>query len=320
MGRYPPLEPYAEGLLDVGDGNAVHWETSGNPNGKPAVVLHGGPGSGSSPRTRGLFDPAAYRIVQLDQRNCGRSTPHAGEATIDLTHNTTANLVADIELLREHLGIDGWLVWGASWGSTLALAYAESHPDRVTEAVLAGVTTGRHEEFDWVFRGGVARLFPEQWERLLAAVPEEYRDHDVVEAFVRMLHDSDPAVRERAAGAWCLWESATPAWPPKPGLDERFADPVYALAFARIVTHYAQSCGWLEDGALLRGAAALAHIPCVLVNGRFDFQAPIANAWMLHRAWPGAELVIVDDAGHGFSDDLTDAMIRATDRFAARRD
>ena len=317
MGRYPPIEPYAEGMLDVGDGNAVHWETSGNPDGKPAVVLHGGPGSGSSPRTRGLFDPAAYRIVQFDQRNCGRSTPHAGGATIDLTHNTTANLVADIELLREHLGIDGWLVWGASWGSTLALAYAEAHPDRVTEAVLAGVTTGRHEEFDWIFRGGVARLFPEQWERLLAAVPDEYRDLDVVEAFVRLLHDSDAAVRAHAAEAWCLWESATPAWPPTPGLDERFADPVYALAFARIVTHYARSYGRLEDGALLAGAAALAHIPCVLVNGRFDFQAPIANAWMLHRAWPRAELVIVDDAGHGFSEDITDAMIRALDRFAA---
>ena len=319
MGRYPAIEPYAEGMLDVGDGDAVHWETSGNPDGKPAVVLHGGPGSGSSPRTRGLFDPAAYRIVQFDQRNCGRSTPHAGDATIDLTHNTTANLVADIELLREQLGIDGWLVWGASWGSTLALAYAEAHPERVTEAVLAGVTTGRHEEFDWVFRGGVARLFPEQWERLLAAVPDEYRDVDVVEAFVRLLHDSDPAVRAHAAEAWCLWESATPAWPPTPGLDERFADPVYALAFARIVTHYAQSYGRLEDGALLEGASALGHIPCVLVNGRFDFQAPIANAWALHRAWPGAELVIVDDAGHGFSEDVTDAMIRALDRFAATR-
>ena len=193
--RYPPIEPYDEGMLDVGDGNVVYWETSGSPDGKPAVVLHGGPGSGSSPRTRSLFDPDTYRVVQFDQRNCGRSTPHAGDPATDLGANTTANLVADIELLREHLGIDRWLVWGASWGSTLALAYAEAHPGRVTEMLLAGVTTGRHEEFDWIFRGGVARLFPEQWERLEAAVPPEYRNLDILEAFCRLLDDADPAVR-----------------------------------------------------------------------------------------------------------------------------
>ena len=316
--RYPPIEPHDEGMLDVGDGNLVYWETSGNPGGKPAVVLHGGPGSGSSPRTRSLFDPDAYRVVQFDQRNCGRSTPHAGDPATGLRANTTANLLSDIELLREHLGIDRWLVWGASWGSTLALAYAEAHPSRVTEMLLAGVTTGRHEEFDWIFRGGVARLFPEQWERLVAAVPPEYRTLDIVEAFCRLLDDPDPAVRRNAAEAWCLWESATPAWPPTPGLDERFADPVYAFAFARIVTHYARSYGWLEDGALIRGADALSDIPGVLVNGRFDFQAPIANAWTLHRAWPRAELVIVDDAGHGFSAEVTRAMVRALDGFAAR--
>ena len=317
--RYPEIEPYDEGMLDVGDGNLVHWETSGNPDGKPAVVLHGGPGSGSSPGTRRLFDPGAYRIVQLDQRNCGRSTPHAADPGTDLRSNTTANLVSDIELLRRHLGVDRWLVWGASWGSTLALAYAEAHPDRVTEMVLVGVTTGRHEEFDWVFRGGIARLFPEQWERLLASVPAGYRDGDVVEAFDRLLNDPDPEVRRRAAEAWCLWESATPAWPPKHGMDERFEDPAYATAFARIVTHYARSYAWLEDGALLRGADALAEIPGVLVNGRFDFQAPLANAWALHRAWPRAELVIVDDAGHHANAALTAAMIHAIDGFAARR-
>lgn len=314
--RYPAIEPYDEGMLAVGDGNVVHWETSGNPDGKPAVVLHGGPGSGSSPRTRSLFDPGAYRIVHFDQRNCGLSTPHAAEPGTDLQSNTTAHLVADIELLREHLGVDRWLVWGASWGSTLALAYAEAHPDRVTEMVLAGVTTGRHEEFDWLFRGGVARLFPEQWERLLSAVPAEDRAGDVVEAFDRLLNDSDPAVRARAVEAWCLWESATPAWPPTSGMDERFADLAYATAFARIVVHYARSYAWLEDGVLIRGAGALAGIPGVLVNGRYDFQAPIANAWTLHRAWPRAELVIVEDAGHGSSADLVRAIVRATDRFA----
>jgi proline iminopeptidase len=315
--RYPEIEPYDEGMLDVGDGNRVHWETSGNPDGKPAVVLHGGPGSGSSPGTRRLFDPSAYRVVQFDQRNCGRSTPHAGEHETDLRSNTTANLVADIELLREHLGVERWLVWGASWGSTLALAYAEAYPERVSEMVLAGVTTGRHEEFDWIFRGGVARLFPEQWERLVAAVPAQYRDGDVVEAFDRLLNDPDADVRRDAVEAWCLWESATPAWPPTTGMDERFADPAYAMAFARIVTRYARAYAWLEDGALLRGADALADIPGVLVNGRFDFQAPIGNAWALHRAWPQAELVIVEDAGHGSNAGLTAAIVRALDGFAA---
>jgi proline iminopeptidase len=317
-GRYPAIEPYEQGMLDVGDGNTVHWETSGNPDGKPAVVLHGGPGSGSSPGTRRLFDPSAYRIVQFDQRNCGRSTPHAADPATDLGHNTTAHLVGDIELLRDHLGVDRWLVWGASWGSTLALAYAEAHPDRVTEMSLVGVTTGRHEEVDWVFRGGIARLFPQQFEQLLAGLPAGLRDADVVEGYHRLLNDADPSVCAAAAEAWCRWESATPAWPPTAGMDDRFADPAYALAFARIVTHYARSYCWLEDGALLRDAGLLADIPGVLVNGRFDFQAPIANAWALHRAWPRAELVIVDDAGHHSNDALVDAMVRATDRFAAR--
>jgi len=261
--RYPAIEPYDEGMLDVGDGNLVYWETSGNPHGKPAVVLHGGPGSGSSPRTRSLFDPGVYRIVQFDQRNCGRSTPHASDHGTDLRSNTTANLLADIELLREHLGVDRWLVLGGSWGSTLALAYAEAHPHQVSELVLVGVTTGRHEEFDWIFRGGVARLFPEQWERLVESVPADYRDGDIVDAFNRLLNDPDPEVRRSAAEAWCLWESATPAWPPTPGLDERFEDPAYAMAFARIVTHYVRNNGFLEDGILLRASLDGRSAACV---------------------------------------------------------
>jgi proline iminopeptidase len=314
---YPEIAPHDEGVLDVGDGNLLYWEACGDPHGKAAVVLHGGPGSGCSPTFRRFFDPSRYRVVLFDQRNCGRSTPRAGDLETDLASNTTANLVVDIERLREHLDVDRWLVLGGSWGSTLALAYAETHPERVTEMILFGVTTGRHAEFDWTFRGGLARFFPEQWERLLAALPAETRDGDVVEGFHRLLNDPDPTVHGPAAEAWCLWESATPGWPPATGLAERFRDPDYALAFARIVTHYVRHNAWLEDGALLRGAAALAETPGVLVNGRFDFQAPIANAWELRRVWPRAELVIVDDAGHGASANLNPELVRATDRFAA---
>lgn len=317
---YPEIEPYARGFLDVGDGQHVYWETCGNPQGKPALVVHGGPGSGCSPWWRQLFNPDAYRVVLFDQRNSGRSMPHASAPVVDLSSNTTAHLVADIERLRQHLGIEQWLVFGGSWGSTLSLAYAEQHPERVTEIVLFGVTTGRHAEFDWLFRGGVAIFFPEQWDKLRAALPAAERDGDIVEAYHRLLMDPDPAIHQRAAEAWCLWESATPAWPPSPGLAGRFTDPAYALAFARIVTHYVRHNGFLEDGSLLRGAGVLANIPGILVNGRFDFQAPIANAWELRRVWPRAELVIVDDAGHSADNPhLTDELIRATDRFAGVR-
>jgi proline iminopeptidase len=314
---YPRVEPYDHGMLDVDDGHAVYWETCGNPDGKPAVVIHGGPGSGCTPWHRRLFDPAAYRIVLFDQRNCGRSTPHAGDPDVDLSCNTTQHLLADIERLRQHLGIERWLVLGGSWGSTLALAYAEAHPQRVTELVLFGVTTGRHSEIDWTFRGGLSRFFPEQWERLLEGVPPVDRDGGIVEAYHRLLFDPDPEVRARAAGAWCLWESATPDWPPQTGLAERFRDPRYALAFARIVTHYIRHNAWLEDGALLWDAGALSDIPGVLITGRYDFQAPLANAWALHRAWPRADLVIVDDAGHTVGEGVAQEIVRATDRFAA---
>jgi proline iminopeptidase len=253
--------------------------------------------------------------VLFDQRNCGRSTPHASDPETDLEANNTASLIADIELLRRHLDVESWLVFGGSWGSTLALAYAETHPDRVTEMILFGVTTGQHKEFDWVFRGGLALLSPEQWERLRPALPVAERDGDVVEAYHRLLNDQDPAARWRAAEAWCMWESATPAWPPQAGLAERFTDADYALAFARIVIHYVRHNAWLEDEILLRGASALAEIPGILVNGRFDFQAPLANAWDLQRVWPGAELVVVHDAGHVPDANLSRELVRATDRF-----
>ncbi len=262
-----------------------------------------------------FFDPSAYHVVLIDQRGCGRSTPHAGVVETDLASNNTANLVADIEVLRQQLAIDRWLVFAGSWGCTLALAYAETHPDRVTEMILFGVTTGRHSEFDWTFRGGVAAFFPEQWDRLRAGVPEAERDGDIVEAYSRLLHNPDFMVRQQAADDWCLWESATAAWPPTCELAERFKDQTFAFTFARIVTHYVRHNAWLEDGSLLQGASSLAGIPGILINGRFDFQAPIANAWELNRVWPNAQLVIVSDAGHLTDSGLTGELIRATDRF-----
>jgi proline iminopeptidase len=319
-GFCPEIEPYDRGMLEPGDGHRVYWEVCGHPRGKPAVVLHGGPGSGCTDWYRRLFDPNAYRVVLFDQRGCGRSRPHASAPDADLANNNTWNLVADIERLRQHLKIDRWLVLGGSWGSTLTLAYAERHPDRVTEIVLFGVTTGRRKEFDWLFRGGAAVLFPEQWERLRAAVPAAERDSDIVEVYHRLLHDPDPGVRERAAVAWCTWESASLAWPPAPRLSPRFTDPAFALAFARLVTHYVRHNAWLEDGSLLRGAGALAGIPGIMVQGRLDLQAPIAWAWELNRAWPRAELMVIDTAGHAAdSPEITEGLVHATDRFAGVR-
>ena len=318
-GMHPASEPYDHGSVEVGDGHRIYWETCGDPDGKAAVVVHGGPGSGCTPWHRRLFDPARYRVVLFDQRGCGRSTPLASEPDADLSTNTTEHLVGDLERLREHLGADRWLMLGGSWGSTLSLAYAEAHPERVSELVLWGVTTGRRVEADWLFRGGVAPLFPAQWEQLRADVPEAERDDEVVEAYARRLFDPDPEVRARATLAWCTWESATPDWPPTDGLASRFRDPVFALGFARLVTHYVVHDEFLEDGVLLREAGRLATIPGVLVQGRFDLQAPLGNAWALHRAWPRSELVIVD-AGHAGDDDaIARELVRATDRFAARR-
>jgi proline iminopeptidase len=317
---YPPVEPYEHEMLDTGDGNSIYWEACGNPAGKPAVVLHGGPGSGCTPWHRRLFDPAAYRVVLFDQRNCGRSTPHASAPDTDLAGNNTWNLIADIELLRERLNVERWLVLGGSWGSTLALAYAGRHPERVAEMILFGVTTGRHAEFDWLFRGGLAAFFPEEWERLRAGVPASQRDGDIVEAYYRLLHGPDTAVCEQAALDWCMWESATPAWPPTHGLAPRFGDAAYRMAFARIVTHYVRHNAWLDDGELSRNAHRLQEIPGVLINGQFDFQAPIGNAWELKRVWPRAELVIVGEAGHAADDaGIAREIVRATDRFADAR-
>jgi len=313
---YPPIESYEHGMLDVYGGDQIYWETCGDPRGKPAIILHGGPGSGCVPWHRRLFDPDAYRLVLLDQRGCGRSKPPASDPEAPLTDNNTLNLIADIELLRQYLDVEKWLVWGGSWGSTLALAYAESHPTRVSEMILWGITTGRRSEFDWLFRGGLAAFFPQQWNALQDAFGVTDEGGDIVDTCHRLLSDPDSAVRRRAAQAWCMWESATSEWPPRTELADRFTDPGFALAYARIVTHYVGHNAWLEDQNLLAGAAVLADVPGTMVNGRFDFQAPLANAWELHRAWARAELVIVDDAGHAPSDPrLTRELVLAGDRF-----
>lgn len=303
---YPEIEPYASSFLDAGDRNLVYWETSGSPSGTAAVVVHGGPGSGSSPFFRRLFDPSRYRVVQFDQRNCGRSLPHASHREVELAGNDTDALVGDMERLRELLGIERWLVVGGSWGSTLSLAYAERHPRRVSGMVLFGVTTGRHSEVDWAFRGGLSRVFPDQWRRLASFAG----DPDVPGAIARRLGDPDERVRRDAAREWCLWESA-----PAAELAPRFRDPDFALAFARIVTHYVVHDLFLEDGVLLRDAGALSGIDGVLVNARGDVQAPVENAVALSQAWPRARLVLVEEEGHGTGPRVTEAIVRATDAF-----
>ena len=316
---YPAIEPYDHGMLDVGDGNRVYWEVCGNPNGKPAVVLHGGPGSGCSTGVRRYFDPKAYRIVLFDQRGCGRSTPHASDLRTDLSVNTTDHLLADMEHLRQSLAIDQWLLLGGSWGSTLGLAYAERNPQRVTEIVLVGVTTTRRSEIDWLYRA-VAPLFPAQWARFRAGVPPAERDGDLVAAYHRLLQDPDPAMHMKAAKDWCEWESALVSVDPEAKPDPRRLQPAFQLAFARIVTHYFHNNAWLEDGMLLRQASWLAHIPGILVHGRLDLGSPLVTAWELTQAWPKSELVIVSGAGHASTDPgMSEALIAATDRFATRR-
>jgi len=318
MERFPAIEPFEQGMLDVGDGQRIYWETSGNPGGKPALVVHGGPGSGSAPSRRCFFDPEAYLIVQFDQRGAGSSTPHASDPATDLSANTTHHLIADMERLREYLGVQRWLLWGASWGVTLALAYAERHPERVSEMVLASVTVTRPADVHWLYHT-VGRYFPEQWERFRNGVPEADRDGDLVAAYYRLLNESaDVAVRERAARAWCRWEdevlSNEEGWQPNP----RYDDPAFRMAFARIVTHYFHHHAWLADGQLLRDAGRLAGIPGVLVHGRFDLGGPADVPWLLARAWPDAELHLVG-TGHAGGPEATMRILEATTRFARRR-
>ena len=313
---YPPIEPYDSGMLIVGDGQRIAWEVSGNPDGKPVVFLHGGPGGGTSDWHRRFFDPEKYRIVLFDQRGCGRSTPHASTPDIDMRFNTTAHLIADIELLRRNLGIDRWQVFGGSWGSTLALAYAQAHPDAVTELILRGIFTLRRIELEWFYEGGAAALFPDLWEDFIAPIPVLERNR-MIEAYHRRLADPDPEVHVPAAVAWSGWESRAITLRPDADTVARMTEPDAAVAFARIENHFFVNRGWFAEGQLIDGIDAIRHIPAVIVQGRYDVCTPMMTAWDLHRAWPEAEFVIVDDAGHAASEPgIQQALRDATDLFA----
>jgi proline iminopeptidase len=316
--RFPPIEPYARGMLDVGDGNLMHWEVSGRPDGKPAVVVHGGPGSGCGPGSRRYFDPERFRLVQFDQRGCGRSTPHASDPATDMAANTTDHLVSDMESLRNHLGIEGWLLYGGSWGSTLILAYAERHPERVSEIIIPGVTMTRRSEIDWLYRG-VGRFFPGEWDRFRRGVPEPDRDGDLVAAYARLVEDPDPTVRSAAAAEWIAWEDAVISLESNGTANAYSSRSVMAQrALVRICAHYFSHAAWLTEGQLLCDAGRLAGIPGVLIHGRLDMGSPVGTAWELARAWPDACLTIVTDSGHTGSDTMRDALLQAVDRFASR--
>jgi len=309
---YPPIEPYRTGMLTVSDVHTIYWEESGNPNGKPAVFLHGGPGGGSDPKVRRFFHPEKYRIVVFDQRGCGKSTPYAS-----LEANTTWDLVSDAEKVREHLEIDTWQVFGGSWGSTLALAYAGKHPDRVTELVLRGIFLLRKKEIDWFYQEGASILFPDAWEPYLAHIPEAERG-DLVTAYHKRLTSEDPAVRLAAAKIWSGWEGATSKLLPDASFSGHYEEDEFALAFARIEAHYFHNKGFFEtDGQLLRDAGKIRNIPGVIVQGRYDVVCPIFSAWALHRAWPEADLIISPDAGHSaWEPPNSRALVAATDKFA----
>lgn len=308
---YPPIEPYETGLLDVGDGHRLYYERVGRKGGKPAVFLHGGPGGGSAPIHRQLFDPDRYDVLLFDQRGCGRSTPHAC-----LDANTTWHLVADIERLRTHIGVDRWQVFGGSWGSTLALAYAETHPDRVSELVLRGIYTCTRPELRWYYQFGVSEMFPDKWERFQAPIAPEDR-HDMLGAYRRLLTGDDEAAKLAAARAWAMWEGETITLLPDPSFSEPFGDGRFALAFARIENHYFVHDAWLEENQLLRDAGRLRGIPGTIVHGRYDMPCPARFAYALHQAWPEADFHLIEGAGHAFSEPgILDRLIRATDRYA----
>ncbi len=310
------IEPYASGLLDVGADNRIYWETSGNPDGRPALVVHGGPGGGGRRGSRRLFDPDAFRIVLFDQRGCGESLPNAADPSVDMAHNTIEHLLADMERLRESLGIERWLLYGGSWGSTLTLAYAQRHPDRVIGIVLVGVTMTRPQEVDWLYHG-LRLLLPVEWERFRNAVPAAERDGNLVEAYRGLMEHRDPAVRASAAREWCVWEDAVIAHETLGAPGQYSAKPDAAkLAFVRICTHYFANAAWLADGRLLRDAHRLTGIPGVLIHGRLDLSAPLLTAWELARAWPDADLRIIDDSGHTGSPTMQTTILDAIARFA----
>lgn len=309
---YPEIEPYRNGSLAVSPLHTIHFEECGNPHGKPVVIVHGGPGGGTNPTMRRTHDPSAYRIVLFDQRGCGKSTPYA-----ELRDNTTWDLVADMERLREHLRIERWQLCGGSWGSTLALAYAETHPARVTEIILRGIFTLRARELSWFYQEGTDALFPDAWEHFIAPIPEAERGN-LMAAYYKRLTGDDEAEKITCAKAWSIWEGTTLSLISDAERVARFADGHFALAFARIECHYFMNRGWFEpQDQLIRNAGRLAGIPGVIAQGRYDVVTPMFTAWELAKGWPDAELTIVPDAGHTATEPgIVDVMVRASDRFA----
>jgi proline iminopeptidase len=316
---FPEPQVYDHGRLDVGDGNRIYWEVRGNPDGLPALVVHGGPGSGKPRGAHKGFDPEVFQIVLFDQRGCGDSEPHAADPATDMAHNTTEHLLADMEALRERLRIDRWLLYGGSWASTLILAYAERHPGRVIGIILVGVTMTRPREIDWLYRG-LRLLLPIEWERFRAGLPAEDRDGNLVEAYRRLMENPDIAVREQAAHDWCAWEDAVIAHETLGSPGQYGAKPDAAkLAFVRICAHYFAHGAWLDDGQLLRDAHRLNGIPGVLIHGRLDLSGPLLTAWELAQAWPDAELMIIEDSGHTGSPAMGTAILDAIARFNPSR-
>ena len=310
---YPAIEPWRSGRLEVGDGHVLYWEQCGNPDGKPAVMLHGGPGAGCNPDHRRQFDPERFNVTLFDQRGCGRSTPHAS-----LEANTTWHLVEDMEKLRRQVGVESWMVYGGSWGSTLALAYAQAYPERTTGLVLRGIFLFRQKELDWLYQFGASEVFPDKWGEFLAPIPEAERG-DMVTAYQKRLTADDPAVQLQAAKAWSKWEAETVTLLPDPHVIEEHTSDDFAIAIARIENHYMAHKGWLEEGQLLADAHRLKNIPGVIVQGRYDMCTPPVSAWDLKQAWPEVELQIVPDGGHLFTEPgVLDGLIRAADRFAGK--
>jgi proline iminopeptidase len=319
---YPPIEPHDTGYLDVGDGQSLFWQECGNPEGKPVVFLHGGPGGGCAPVYRRFFDPSAYRIVLVDQRGCGLSTPHASRPGADLSTNTTWHLVADLERLRVDRGIERWQVFGGSWGSALALAYAQRHPEVVTELVLRGIFTLRRSELDWYYNGGAANLAPQWWQRFEAPLRARFGElpqgFDRIAGYHELLFDPDPAVHGPAGVAWTTWEAATSTLEFNQAMVDEFSEWAFALAFARIENHYFVNAGWLREGQLIADVDRIRHIPAVIVQGRYDLPCPAVTAWDLHQAWPEADFRLVL-AGHSVTEPAIAAeLVAATDRFARR--
>lgn len=314
--KYPPIEPHETGMLDTGDGHQIYWEACGNPDGVPALYLHGGPGSGSTPGARQYFDPDAYRAILFDQRGSGRSLPLASDPDADLSTNDTQHLISDIELLREHLEVEAWAaVLGISWGVTLALAYAQQYPERVRALVLGAVTNTTRADVEWITQD-MRRIFPREWDRFAATIPARLRHLRIIDAYAEMLFDPDSAVQEMAAREWCRWEdthvSLMPGFQPSP----RYEDPEFRLRFARLVTHFWRNSAFLEEGQLIRNAHRLNGILGVLIHGRCDVSGPLDVAWDLHQRWTTSDLIVLDDAGHGNADSFPTTITEALNTFA----